>query len=83
MNAVEFSKLTVVCEVRLVLLTWKVEPPPPPTAEITPAEIIIVDPSGSTQPMLETVGWKNRLALEELVFDDRWGQPTTLFSTNT
>jgi 5,6-dimethylbenzimidazole synthase len=35
------------------------------------------------KPMLETVGWKNRLALEELVFEDRWGQPTTIFSHQT
>jgi 5,6-dimethylbenzimidazole synthase len=34
------------------------------------------------KPMLETVGWKNRMALDELVFEDRWGQPSTLFSTN-
>jgi len=35
------------------------------------------------KPMLETVGWKSRLALEELVFDDRWGRPSTLFSHQT
>jgi 5,6-dimethylbenzimidazole synthase len=32
------------------------------------------------QPMLERVGWKQRTALEELVFDDRWGDKSRLFS---
>jgi 5,6-dimethylbenzimidazole synthase len=32
------------------------------------------------QPMLEQVGWKHRLALEDLVFDDRWGDRSPLFS---
>ena len=32
------------------------------------------------QPMLETVGWKRRMALEELVFDNRWGDRSQLFS---
>ena len=32
------------------------------------------------QPMLETVGWKERLSLETLVFDNRWGDRSQLFS---
>src|SRR5262249_35557681 len=28
-----------------------------------------------SRPMLEEVGWKSRLALEQLVFLDRWGVP--------
>ena len=32
------------------------------------------------RPMLEKVGWKHRLALEELVFDDRWGDRSQLFA---
>jgi 5,6-dimethylbenzimidazole synthase len=30
------------------------------------------------KPMLEEVGWKSRLVLEELVFGDQWGQPSPL-----
>jgi 5,6-dimethylbenzimidazole synthase len=33
------------------------------------------------RPMLEEVGWKDRLALETLVFQDRWGVPSALFAT--
>jgi 5,6-dimethylbenzimidazole synthase len=33
----------------------------------------------SDQPMLEKVGWETRMPLEELVFDDLWGQPSQLF----
>jgi 5,6-dimethylbenzimidazole synthase len=32
------------------------------------------------RPMLEKVGWKQRTALEELVFDNRWGDRSQLFS---
>jgi 5,6-dimethylbenzimidazole synthase len=35
------------------------------------------------KPMLETVGWKNRLTLDSLVYEDRWGQASTLFSQPT
>jgi 5,6-dimethylbenzimidazole synthase len=31
------------------------------------------------RPMLEEVGWKQRQALRELVFQDRWGVPSPLF----
>jgi 5,6-dimethylbenzimidazole synthase len=31
------------------------------------------------KPMLEVVGWKRRVALKELVFQDGWGVPSTLF----
>jgi 5,6-dimethylbenzimidazole synthase len=33
------------------------------------------------KPMLEEVGWKERAALESLVFEDRWGSPSTLFES--
>jgi 5,6-dimethylbenzimidazole synthase len=31
------------------------------------------------RPMLEEVGWKDRLALEGLVYQDQWGVPSSLF----
>ncbi len=31
------------------------------------------------RPMLEEVGWKGRQPLRELVFRDRWGEPSSLF----
>jgi 5,6-dimethylbenzimidazole synthase len=31
------------------------------------------------RPMLEEVGWKSRQPLAELVFQDRWGEPSPLF----
>jgi 5,6-dimethylbenzimidazole synthase len=31
------------------------------------------------RPMLEEVGWKERLPLSELVFEDRWGEASKLF----
>jgi 5,6-dimethylbenzimidazole synthase len=31
------------------------------------------------RPMLEEVGWKGRLPLEELIFADRWGEPSPFF----
>jgi 5,6-dimethylbenzimidazole synthase len=31
------------------------------------------------RPMLEEVGWKNRQPLRDLVFQDQWGVPATLF----
>jgi 5,6-dimethylbenzimidazole synthase len=31
------------------------------------------------RPMLEEVGWKGRQPLGELVFQDRWGEPSALF----
>jgi 5,6-dimethylbenzimidazole synthase len=31
------------------------------------------------KPMLEEVGWKGRQPLAELVFQDRWGMPSSLF----
>jgi 5,6-dimethylbenzimidazole synthase len=30
------------------------------------------------RPLLEEVGWKNRLSLNGLVYQDRWGQPASL-----
>jgi 5,6-dimethylbenzimidazole synthase len=33
------------------------------------------------QPMLETVGWKGRSPLDELVFENHWGQRSMLFAT--
>jgi 5,6-dimethylbenzimidazole synthase len=35
------------------------------------------------RPMLEEVGWKSRLPLSELVYQDRWGTPTTLFEPHS
>lgn len=35
------------------------------------------------RPMLEEVGWKERLPLESLVFADRWGNPSGLFDGRT
>ena len=32
------------------------------------------------RPMLEEVGWKERMRLDELVYQDRWGSRSTLFS---
>lgn len=32
-----------------------------------------------TEPMLAQTGWAQRAALSDLVFDDRWGQTSTLF----
>ena len=32
------------------------------------------------RPMLEEVGWKERLPLSELVFEDRWGEASRLFT---
>ena len=32
------------------------------------------------RPMLETVGWKNRLPLKDLVFENHWGAPSALFA---
>jgi 5,6-dimethylbenzimidazole synthase len=32
------------------------------------------------RPMLEEVGWKHRLPLAELVFENRWGTPAPLFA---
>ena len=34
----------------------------------------------ATKPMLETVGWKSRLPLEDLVFENHWGAPSELFA---
>jgi 5,6-dimethylbenzimidazole synthase len=31
------------------------------------------------RPMLEEVGWKGRQPLADLVFEDRWGEPSRLF----
>lgn len=31
------------------------------------------------RPMLEEVGWKERLPLADLVYQDRWGEPSPLF----
>jgi 5,6-dimethylbenzimidazole synthase len=31
------------------------------------------------KPLLEEVGWKGRVPLEGLVYQDRWGQPSPLF----
>jgi 5,6-dimethylbenzimidazole synthase len=36
-----------------------------------------------SKPMLEEVGWKARTALADLVFQDRWGVPATLFAPRT
>ena len=33
-----------------------------------------------TEPMLAQTGWAQRAALSDLVFDDRWGQTSDLFS---
>jgi 5,6-dimethylbenzimidazole synthase len=33
------------------------------------------------RPMLEEVGWKDRLPLESLVFEDAWGVPSSLFKS--
>jgi 5,6-dimethylbenzimidazole synthase len=33
------------------------------------------------KPMLEEVGWKQRMPLESVVFEDRWGAHTSLFET--
>ena len=33
------------------------------------------------QPMLQQQNWARRAALADLVFDDRWDQPSTLFDT--
>jgi 5,6-dimethylbenzimidazole synthase len=32
------------------------------------------------KPMLEEVGWKDRLPLRELVFEERWGEASKLFA---
>ena len=32
-----------------------------------------------TQPLLEEVGWESRTPLEQLVFDDVWQRPSSLF----
>jgi 5,6-dimethylbenzimidazole synthase len=34
----------------------------------------------ASQPMLETVGWKHRLPLDELVYENRWGERATTFA---
>jgi 5,6-dimethylbenzimidazole synthase len=34
----------------------------------------------AAQPMLETVGWKSRLPLDELVFENRWGVRSKLLA---
>ena len=35
------------------------------------------------EPMLQREGWARRQALASLVFDDRWGRPSTLFEAPT
>lgn len=34
------------------------------------------------QPMLEQQRWASRMPLSEVVFDDAWGQPSSLFAAN-
>ena len=34
------------------------------------------------RPMLEEVGWKSRLELAKLIYEDKWGQPSYFFGDN-
>jgi 5,6-dimethylbenzimidazole synthase len=34
------------------------------------------------RPLLEEVGWKARLPLDGLIYQDRWGEPSDLFAPN-